>query len=84
MTADVLVPGPEKPFLLLPSTAIRHRGQLDSVLALDGSSIAQIRYVSLGRQVGSQTEVISGLAAGDTILAQPEDSLIGHRIERQP
>ena len=84
MTANVLVPGPEKRLLLLPATAIRHRGQLDSVLALDGNLIAQIRYVSLGQQEGSQTEVISGLVAGDRILEQPNDSLIGHRIEQQP
>ena len=84
MTANVLVPGAEKSLLLVPSDAIRRRGQLDSVLALDASSIAQIRYVSLGEHKGSQTEVISGLADGDRILAQPYDSLIGHRIEQQP
>ncbi len=84
MTANVLVPGAEKSLLLVPTDAIRRRGQLDSVLALDASSIAQIRYVSLGEQQGSQTEVISGLADGDRILAQPNDSLIGHRIEQQP
>lgn len=84
MTANVLVPGPQKSLLLLPSSAIRRRGELDSVLALDPSSIAQIRYVSLGQQQGSQVDVISGLNPGDRILAHPDDSFIGHRIEQQP
>lgn len=84
MTASVLVPGTLQNVLFVPSAAIRRRGQLDSVLALASNSVAQIRYVSLGQQQGDSFEVISGLVAGDRILAQPEDSLIGRQIEGQP
>lgn len=85
MTASVMVPiGGERSAILLPMSSIRQRGQLDSVLALDGNSVAQIRYVTLGRQSGDEAEVVSGVAAGDRILAQPDDALIGHRIEPQP
>ena len=58
--------------------------QLDSVLALDGNSVAQIRYVNLGRQFGDRMEVTSGLNAGDRVLAHADDSLIGRRIEPRP
>jgi RND family efflux transporter MFP subunit len=83
MTAQVLVPGAKQSLIMIPESAVLRRGQLDSVLALDGNSIAQIRYVSLGQQNGANVEVISGLIPGDKILAQPDDAFIGHRIEQQ-
>jgi hypothetical protein len=83
MTAQVLVPGAKQSLVMIPESAVLRRGQLDSVLALDGNSIAQIRYVSLGQQNGAKVEVISGLTPGDKILAQPDDAFIGHRIEQQ-
>ena len=84
MTANVLIPGGEQTGITIPRSAVRRRGQMDSVLALDGSSVAQIRYVALGQDRGATVEVISGLNAGDRILAQPADAFIGHRIETQP
>ena len=84
MTANVLVPTGERPSIVVPKSSIRQRGQLDSVVALDSNSVAQIRYVTLGQQQGDAVEIISGIAAHDRILAQPDDSLIGHRIEPQP
>lgn len=84
MTANVLIPIGEQSSITIPKNAIRHRGQLDSVLALDSNSVAQIRYVTLGQEQGDAVEVISGLNPGDRILAQPNDSFIGHRIESKP
>ena len=83
MTADVLIPATKGRTILLPKSAIRRRGQLDSVLMLDSNSVAQIRYVTLGRQEGDSVEVISGLSKGDRVLANPDDAWIGHRIEPQ-
>ncbi len=84
MTANVLLPGGgQRASLTLPKTVIRRRGQLDSVLALDANSVAQIRYVTLGRPEGNAVEIISGLTAGDRILAHPDDALVGRRIEPQ-
>jgi RND family efflux transporter MFP subunit len=83
MTAHVLIPVGEHTALSIPRSAVRQRGQLDSVLALDADSVAQIRYVNLGRAFDGTVEVTSGLNAGDRILAQPNDALIGRRIEPQ-
>jgi RND family efflux transporter MFP subunit len=83
MTATVLVPGREGSLVLIPKSAVRHRGQLDSVLALDSNSVAQIRYISLGQERGNEVEVISGVASGDRILSEPNDALIGCQIEPQ-
>ena len=84
MTANVLIPSGEHLSVTIPLSAVRERGQLDSVLALDSNSVAHIKYVTLGRKSASAVEVISGLAAGDKILAQPNDALLGHKIEAQP
>ena len=83
MTANVLLSTTAQPAILIPKSAIRHRGQLDSVLLLDRNSVAQIRYVTLGREQGNTVEIVSGLSNGDRILANPEDAFIGHRIEPQ-
>lgn len=86
MTATVLVQATSKQAgqaVAIPLNAVRERGQLDSVLALDSNSVAQIRYITLGQQQGSEVGVISGLAIGDKILAQPRNSYVGHRIEPQ-
>ncbi len=65
MTANVVVPTAQLNAITLPRSSIRERGQLDSVLALDANSVAQIRYVNLGRLFGDRVEVTSGLNAGD-------------------
>lgn len=84
MTARVMIPGGnQQPSITVPKTAIRHRGQMDSVLVLDANSVAQIRYVTLGHAEGNAVDVISGLTARDRILAQPDENFIGHRIETQ-
>jgi len=84
MTANVVVPTGQQTAITLPRSSIRERGQLDSVLALDGSSAAQIRYVNLGRLFGDRVEVTGGLNPGDRVLAHPDDALIGRRIEPRP
>jgi multidrug efflux pump subunit AcrA (membrane-fusion protein) len=84
MTASVVVPTAQLSAITLPRSSIAERGQLDSVLALDGNSVAQTRYVNLGRPFGDRVEITSGLNAGDRVLARPDDALIGRRIEPRP
>lgn len=84
MTASVAIPAGQQPSITIPRTCVQEHGQLDSVLALDAASVAQLRYVSLGHSLGGAVEVISGLSAGDRIVVHPNDGLVGHRIEPQP
>lgn len=84
MTANVVIPIGQQTSISIPRTCVQEHGQLDSVLALDAASIAQLRYVSLGHNSGGNVEVISGLSPGDRIVAHPNDALVGHRIEPQP
>jgi RND family efflux transporter MFP subunit len=83
MTASVLVPTGEGNAITIPQSSVRSRGQMDSVLALDNNSVAQLRYVQLGPAVGDRVQVTSGVEAGDRILARPDDVFIGRRIEQQ-
>jgi RND family efflux transporter MFP subunit len=56
--------------LVVPTTAITSLGALDRVFAADGDRL-RLRMVTLGEQQGPWTEVLSGLATGDRIVAAP-------------
>ena len=62
------------PTLAVPTAAVARRGGLDGVfVTTDG--VARFRWVRLGRAWADQIEVVSGLTAGDRIVAKPDASL---------
>ena len=68
--------------VLIPSSAVVLRGQLRGVYVIDAGQIAGLRYVTLGKAVGQQVEVLSGLEGGETIIAAPGDREFGgKRVE---
>ncbi len=67
----------ERSALLIPRTSLVERGQLQGVYVLDANQIAGLRYVTLGRSTGEQFEVLSGLQAGEKIVAAPSDRELG-------
>lgn len=85
MYATAGFPGQAKPMITVPRSAIAMRGSLGCVYALDPDGIAQLRYVTLGSQHGDRVEVLSGLAADETLVDNPGDrDLAGRRIESGP
>ncbi len=85
MYATVGIPGGVKPTILVPQSAVAMRGSLACVYALDANGVAQLRYVTLGGQHGSQVEILSGVAAGEKLVNLPGDrDLGGVRVEAQP
>ncbi len=71
----------ERQSILVPQTALLHRGQLDAVYVVGKDEIASLRYVTLGKPSAEQVEVLSGLENGDRIVAQPgERELSGKQI----
>ena len=67
---------------IIPTSAVFERGGLTGVFVLDSDKRAHFRWLRLGRQFSSNSEVISGLIEGERILltAQadlPEGTLIG-------
>lgn len=56
-----------EPMMLVPSSAIRHLGQLESVFILMNGR-PRVRHIRIGRSFGDSVEVLSGLNEGDLLL----------------
>ena len=70
------------PALILPVSAlIFHSDGLQVGTVQDGNRAALIEIV-LGRDMGSEVEVVSGLTASDSVIANPPDSLISGETVR--
>lgn len=75
----------ERSAVLIPRAAVVERGQLQGVYVLDSEQVAGMHYVTLGRTMGQQVEVLSGLDAGEKLIAAPGDrELGGKRIIARP
>ncbi len=82
MYATAGFPGAQRATILVPQSAVAMRGSLACVYALDQNGVAELRYVTLGNQHGDQVEVLSGMAAGESLVNHPGDrNLAGKRIE---
>jgi len=75
----VAAPVGETQTLRVPAAAVLHRGQLEIVFVANNGK-AQMRLVKTGKNIGSETEVVSGLNAGETIVV----SELANLIDGQP
>jgi RND family efflux transporter MFP subunit len=72
----------ERTALLIPRTAVVERGQLQGIYVVDQNKIAGLRYITLGKPSATQIEVLAGLQAGETLIADPDNrELGGKKIE---
>ena len=72
----------ERTALLIPRTAVVERGQLQGIYVLDQNRIAGLRYITLAKPLAQQVEVLSGLQAGEVLIADPGSrELSGKKIE---
>lgn len=68
--------------VLIPPSAVTERGQLQVVYVVGEDHLAVLRYVTLGNPQAQGREVLSGLNAGETVVAAPGGrELAGKRIE---
>ena len=75
----------EKQAVLVPVALLVNRGQLSGVYVVDDSGLIHWRLVTLGIPRGDQREVLSGLAAGDTVVLNPgQQELDGKRTGAAP
>ena len=56
--------------LVVPASAITRSGALDRLFVADGDHV-RLRMVTVGETQGDWTEVLSGLAAGERVVASP-------------
>lgn len=64
--------------LFIPAAAVLRRTELTAVYVIAADGHAQLRQVRVGPVSGDQVEVLSGLAAGERIAADPRTVLATH------
>jgi RND family efflux transporter MFP subunit len=64
-----------QPAILLPSNAAIINASGTLVATVDSSNKIRLVHVTLGRDFGSQIEIVGGLAIGAHVVAKPSDSL---------
>jgi RND family efflux transporter MFP subunit len=61
--------------LLIPGSAVVVRPDGPKVMTVDAQNAIRFRPVKLGRDLGDKVEILSGLDAGDSLVANPSDEL---------
>lgn len=64
-----------QPPLLLPANALVVRTAGPQAFVVDADHVAHLHNLTLGRDYGVNTEVISGLKAGDLVILSPGDNV---------
>ena len=67
--------------LVVPRSAVIERGELTGLYIVGSDSLARLRWVKLGRPVGELVEILSGVTAGEQLLADASTGIEGARIE---
>jgi RND family efflux transporter MFP subunit len=82
LTAVVELPLADRPTreVVLPATAVIERGELTGVFLVTADSTARLRWIRLGRTIGADVVVASGLMAGDLVVAEPSRVKDGSRV----
>jgi RND family efflux transporter MFP subunit len=72
------------PTYLLPVSALIFRAQGLQVATVDSNNKTKLVAITLGRDFGSQVEVLSGLNGDDKVIVNPSDSVIdGEQVNPQ-
>ena len=61
--------------MAVPKSAIVRKGQLVGVYVLDDGNIVRYRLVKLGRELGDEVEILSGLQAGEGVVVGGMDKI---------
>ena len=70
--------------ILIPANALLVRTAGPQAFAVDSSNIAHLRNLTLGRDFGTNTEVLSGLQPGDQVILSPGDNIVdGTKVDPQ-
>ncbi|MDR3722841.1 MAG: efflux RND transporter periplasmic adaptor subunit [Candidatus Acidoferrales bacterium] len=64
------------PALILPVSALTFHSEGLQVGTVQNGNRASLTKITLGRDLGNEVEVVSGLTAGDSVITNPPDSLI--------
>jgi multidrug efflux system membrane fusion protein len=73
--------------LIIPGNAVSIRADGPKVMTVDAQSTVHLRPVKLGRDLGDKIEILSGLDARDSLVANPSDALregVEVKVHTQP
>jgi len=73
--ARLLVPVGETTSMRVPASAVVQRGQMEIVFAVENQH-ARLHLVKTGRRMNSETEILSGLDAGDSVVIDNPQQLV--------
>lgn len=68
--------------LLVPAGAVVDRGQLHNVYVVGADGVAVLRYVSIAPADEQRLEVLSGIASGEKVIADPGSRDLGGKVIR--
>ena len=63
------------PSVLIPAAALTTRAEGARFAVLDSRNRVHYRTVQLGRDFGMETEILAGIAPGETVIVNPGDDL---------
>ncbi len=69
---------------VVPRSAVVERGELTGVFTIGPDMTARLRWIKVGRAVGDDVEVLSGLTVGERVLADGTKGLEGVRVQALP
>ena len=82
-TVSFAISRPNPP-VVIPPNALVIRSAGPQAVVVDANNIAHFRSLTLGRDTGTVTEVLSGLSPGDTVILSPGDGVIeGAKVQPQ-
>jgi len=62
-------------FILIPKSALIHKGQLTGVYTVSDTNIAILRWLRIGKTYGKNVEVLSGLTSNEQFISSADGKL---------
>jgi RND family efflux transporter MFP subunit len=81
--ARLLVPAGEYTSMRVPASAVVQRGQMEILFVVENQH-ARLHLVKTGRRVNDETEILSGLDSGDSVVVDnPQQLVDGQRLQEK-
>ncbi|MBN2432393.1 MAG: efflux RND transporter periplasmic adaptor subunit [Acidobacteria bacterium] len=78
----LIFPAGRQEVIRIPATALLRKGALDGVYVVNDDNVLRWRIIRTGKTVQNQVQILSGLSAGERIVARnPELMMDGAKVE---
>ena len=80
-----LLAGASNRSVLIPANTLLFRSEGASVGVVDQNNVIELKKIKIGRDLGTQLEVVQGLSLDDRVVINPSDSLsAGQKVKIRP